>query len=205
MSDAIRLAVYDETRRALADAGGDPAKVDRGAIVKKYVALGATRASVFRWVALAMAKPAAPRPDKNLPPIPPIVFPPLPVFNDNVGEAAPAVVSSLFGNDAIALSKKLQVCVQAATDAMAHSRHPDGRVRLAKSLLAGSEHLRRSLETQARLEESLTALRKMDAYMDCLFAAVGEASPEVQAQVLARLKAVDAKWRSDGSSTSAPR
>ncbi len=194
----LRDSVYQAARQAMADAGGDPAAVDRAAIVRKYVALGAKRTSVFRWIALALMPPAAPRPDvKNLPEIPVVIMPPMPLFKPGMGESPPGP-SAFMGGSVVYVLEKLMLCIQAACDVMANSRHADGKVRIAKTLVGASEHLRRTLETAVKLHESLVSLQKMERFMDAILGELEAETPETAKRVIARLRALDAKWRSQG-------
>jgi hypothetical protein len=154
MSSELRELVSDAARIALAEAGGDPTRVDRATIVRRFEAQGAKRTSAFRWIAAALDQADEQYSKGKLPPIPAVVLPPGPVFRDDVDVTSMGPTDVLSGT-AIELVSGLISCVQAAQDVMRHARKEDGSVRLPKTLMHASEHLRRTLETTARLHESI--------------------------------------------------
>lgn len=190
MRDDVGAAVVE----ALRAAGGDAEKVDRSAIVRRFAALGCKRSTAFRWIAAALTAHEEAKAASALPAIPIVTYPPAPAFRPGVGVPA-AGLNNVMGGSGIAVVEKLMLCVQAGVDCMEHARHADGRVRISKTLIAASEHLRKTLETAARLHESMVSMQKLERYMDAMFAELEVESPDLAARVLARLKAVDATWR----------
>ena len=104
------------------------------------------------------------------------------------------------GGTGIELVRKLISCVEAAEDVMKHARKDDGSVRLPKTLMQASEHMRRTLETTAKLHESMVSLQKLDRYMEAIFAELKQEAPEVAQRVLARLRETNGRYRAGAPS-----
>jgi hypothetical protein len=193
MSTAIKGKLEAEVRAALAAAGGDPGGVNKAEIAKKYISLGVSRATAFRWIAGALLHTAADAPS-------------LPKSSarrpDDVAEMAAMLAVASDGLDEIVSPSSrwiidgLRKCLRAAHDVIAHSRKPDGSIRIGKTLVAASEHLRRVIETTGRLQDQVAAIQKIDALHDELLAAVAQVSPAVHARVVARLGDQASTWRS---------
>lgn len=201
MTSELRDLVSDAARIALAEVGGDPTQVDRGAIVRRFEAQGAKRTSAFRWVAATLDLADEQYSADKLPPIPAVVLPRGPVFRDDVDVSSMGPTDVLSGT-AIELVSGLISCVQAAQDVMRHARKEDGSVRLPKTLMQASEHLRKTLETTARLHESMVTLQKLDRYMEAIFAELKDEAPEVAQRVLGRLRAVNTRYRASAAGSS---
>jgi hypothetical protein len=93
---------------------------------------------------------------------------------------------------------KLQACVSAAEQVMAFARKEDGSVKMSKTLLAASEHLRRSLETAVKLHEAIRTVSDIEQFHDELIALVGDVArehPPAAELLLTRMREVAARWR----------
>jgi hypothetical protein len=93
---------------------------------------------------------------------------------------------------------KLQACIRAAEQVMAFARKEDGTVKMSKTLLAASEHLRRSLETAVKLHEAIRTVSDIDRFHDELIAVVGEVAekhPAAAEFLLGKMREVAARWR----------
>jgi hypothetical protein len=81
----------------------------------------------------------------------------------------------------------LQKCIDAAEKLSAYAHLPDGKVRNARLILQASEHLRKSVETAARLNESVAVYAEMEAFHDAVIAEISEESRDVAERILRRL------------------
>jgi hypothetical protein len=135
---------------------------------------------------------------KKRPPPPPPEAEPLVV--DDVARDLPAVptfedVKTMGLLPVVAL---LQTSIQAALDLMEHGRMKDGGVRNARLIAAGAEHLRRAVETAAKLNETVAAQQEMQAFHRIIMQEITAESPEVQERILMRVKRACESALSDG-------
>ena len=196
----LRAEVVERVRRALAEAGGRAGDVNQAEIVREFLARGGKRTTLFAWVkraleavpdeqAVARATAAA---DEALTTIPlsdegrQLVVLPAARF-DGLG----AMVGPAGGG----LVDAMESCIQVARDLMAHARNKDGSVRLAKTLLNSSEHLRKVAETMARIQEAIVNTQKIDAFYQALMQVLERHRPEIAQQVLALLVAGRREFR----------
>lgn len=174
-------------------------------LVRRFAGRGASRSTLFRWgqallasgragahlrrqakaAATARAR-RAPDPAKNL-----------------AHEAAAALPKPIRLEDiagsggVIPVIERLKQCVEIADQIIAYARAPDGRPRMAKTMLAASEHLRRTLETAVKLQEALLQLERVDRFHAQVLAAIEEVArefPEASELIARRLSALSAQW-----------
>jgi len=88
--------------------------------------------------------------------------------------------------DAIAY---LRSCIHLALDIAAQARGPDGKYRLTKTALAASEHLRRCLETSARISEAMRDIAELERFHQRIIDEIAKESPLVAERIMARLSA----------------
>ena len=184
MAADIQEHVKLTVQKAVEAAFGNRAVVDRGEIVKSFLGQGPSRATLFRWVAAELrARPPAEKfSDTRL----------WKLVDDPLDAEGLARITGPSGEG---LVNALENCMKAARDAMAHSRHPDGSVRLAKSLLAGSEHMRRIVETAARVHATVVDSQKVENYFRALLRALEHRDKSLAAEVLADLEGVQQRFR----------
>ena len=87
----------------------------------------------------------------------------------------------------LAVIEKLQACIRAAEQVMAYARTEDGRVRNVKALLAASQHLRRSLETAIKVQQTMMELAEVEKFHQAIFDVLREETPELVERVVRRL------------------
>ena len=189
LREKIVAAVEAEMARVGPDA------IKPAAIARQFTGKSASMATLFRWIAAAVpgarAKlareiriAAMERADRMPDPA-----------ADAAREAADLVpvvtVADVAGTGSvIAFVEKLQECFRAADDLMAHAKTPDGKIRNARLLLAGSEHARRLLETAAKLRDGLRQERDLDNLMAAIVAEVAQESPACAERILRRMTGV---------------
>ncbi len=185
----VEAAVLAEIERVGPDA------LSKNAVAKRFHGRGVSAATVWRWVdavvksgragqhlARKVKKAAAARAARS----------PNPAA-DAAAEVAtklPALVSPddiVGAGGAINAIGQLQDCIRAAQQVMGHARTPEGGVRMAKTLLAASEHLRRCMETTARLAEAMRNVAEVDRFHEAILAEVAKESPACAERILVRL------------------
>lgn len=195
----IEAAVLAELERVGPDA------FCKAALVRRFEGQGASRATLYRYVeaplksgmagqhlarqvkAAAAARAARPEP------------PPATVQRDAAAKL-PAVVrieEVASSGGVIALTERLVGCIQIAEQLIAHARTEDGGVRSPKQLLAASEHMRRTMETAARLQESLRQTAEMDRFHQAILKLVGDVAgehPEAAEAIVTRLSQLAVTW-----------
>lgn len=175
----LRADFTKALREAVRDIG--PEGFDRTSFAAKWIKRGVSRSTAFRWIAedlvvagqeLAVQVNAtalrAAMPHKADP---------------VVAAAAPLPVMEL-----------IRSCIQTAEEIREAARGPDGKIRLTKTALAASEHLRRSLETAAKLHEAIRDVQQTEAMHAAIISEIEAESPELAMRVLRRLENLAAGW-----------
>jgi hypothetical protein len=193
MSAGVKDNLEADVRAALVAAGGDARGINKTQIAQKYLAFGVSRATAFRWIAAALLPEASAAPvvrestGRRPHDVAEIATAMLAVASEGLGE--------LVSPSGHWIVEGLGKCLQAANDVIAHSRRPDGSIRLAKTMVAASDHLRRVIETVGRIQENVASIQKIDALYDDLLSAVEHVSPSLHARVVAHIGEQDTKWR----------
>ena len=199
MAGSLKDKLFAEVRAALVAAGGDTGGVNKTALARKYIELGVPRATAFRWIASALVSADRPAPNtlkkqnKRSPARP--AMPSIELLT-----VPPPDFAHITSPRAQIFIQGIEKCMNAANMVIAHSRHPDGRIRLGKTLMLASEHMRRVTETIERLKDTIESIEATDAFYDDLVATLESTAPQVHARVMARLAARDAAWCSQSSS-----
>ena len=160
------------------------AALNRGAVIRPFLAEGGKQATLYRWIDQILAagkheKPieraiqaaAAKRSISETAPA--AVIPPAPVpaaIGGGAMQCPPAASRLLpvsFAREGYVIGK-LRQCIEAADQLMRHARHEDGTVRNAKLLVTASEHMRRTVETAAKLTVSLMSAAKVDEFHEMM-------------------------------------
>lgn len=173
----------------------------RDTVVKQFLGRGAGRSTLYRWVAelLASGRPgqrlaskvreaAAERAARTPDPAAEVaaeVAAKLP---------APVRVDEVVGTGPIPVIDHLRKCTKAADDVIAYARTTEGRVRNAKLLLTASEHMRRTIETAARLYEAMRSVNQVDAFHAAIIEEIARESPEVAGRILERVAVLSNQW-----------
>jgi hypothetical protein len=197
--DEVEAAAIAEATRV------GPSEVDKGALVKRFLDRGTSRATLYRWVDAALAsgqvakriktkaKAAAKRRAKTDPEPAAaaardaVALIPAPIkISEDLAPGAP--------QSAIPFIQRLQECLATADQLLKHARTPEGGVRNSRVLLAASEHVGRTLERAARIQDSLTQAAQVENFHRAIFAALKEESPQFAEKVLIRLRQLNAAW-----------
>ena len=186
LRDRFEAAVLAEAERVGAGC------FNRSAVIRPFLAGGAKQSTLYRWAdaVLAAGRPArrsamvssgaerasAARGSSTPLPVPPAAPPPS--FHSLL-HVTPA--------GAVALLERLDDCIAAADQLMAHARTDEGKVRNARLLMAGAEQMRRCLETAARITETLIKAKKIDEFHAMMLEEVEAESPPAAERIVRRL------------------
>lgn len=182
-----------------------PTGFDRAALVRQFSDRGASRATLYRWLSeiLASGQPAAhfktrvteavaTRAERSADPA-----------SEAAREAVRVLPAPLDVAAAIALAApetgvpfldELKGCLTRAHKMVDHALAEDGKLRNAKLFLQGSEHIRRTIETLARVQDSLLEIEHIKRYHDAMFDALRKESPEVAERILICLRQLNLAW-----------
>jgi hypothetical protein len=94
----------------------------------------------------------------------------------------------------IAVVQQLHDCLELAQKIIKQSMYDDGRVRLTKTALAASEHIRRCLETSVRMAEAMREISRIDEFHAVVVEEIAKESPDLAERLLMRLHHMTAAW-----------
>lgn len=162
---------------------------ERSALVQDFVDRGVSQSTCYRWVDAILTRG---RVQRRQPAISPVVahvaLPADPAVE--IAAKLPAVPSA---DDVATLGllpvlQLLRESIEIAQDLIKHSRGSDGKVRNARLMLAGSEHLRRAVETAAKLNDTVAAQQEMQQFHRVVLEEVGLEAPALQERILRRIR-----------------
>jgi hypothetical protein len=118
----------------------------------------------------------------------PVILPPpltagLPTLDETAKAIIPPQVMDL-----------IEICLAAGRDVAAKSRDGTGQVRNSKLLLMAAEQLRRTVETAAKLQETIADQVQVDRFHQVCVEEIGKIDREVARRIVARLQEVNASW-----------
>ena len=115
---------------------------------------------------------------------------------DDAGARLPALVKvdDVVSAGAIPVMDRLNQCVAAADQVIAFARTPEGAVRNSKLLLSASEHLRRCLETAARITETMMRADRVERFHAAIIEEIGKEAPVVAERLAMRLAQLVSQW-----------
>jgi hypothetical protein len=180
-----------------------PDGFDRAAVVSRFMDRGVSRPTIFRWAAEIVnsgrlgqhvtrkireaaeerasrsadaARDAAEEVMAKLPP------------TMTVGD----MVSS--PGRTIDVIERLKQCIAVADQVIKYARTDSGGVRNSRLLIQASEHLRRSLDTAARLQRAIYEMGEVEKFHQAIFDIIKEEAPEAAERLLMRLEQNCAAW-----------
>lgn len=193
----VEAAVIAELKRV------GPEELNKAELARRFEGRGPSRATLYRWIdgplksgaagqelvrevkAAAQERAKAPDPPKAA-----------------VQAAAPRLpavvtVDDVASSGVIPVIERLTTCIGVADQVITYARNADGTVRSAKILLAASEHMRRSLETAAKLQQAIAATARVDEFHGAvleLLEGVARDHPEAAEAIISRLGQLSARW-----------
>lgn len=192
--DALRRevegALFAEVERV------GPDKISVRTFARQFLGRGTSEKTIARWIDAAIKsgrisrhltrkvkeavakRQAQPDPEKTL--------------VEDLQATVPALVSpaDIAGRGVVDAIGYIQKCIGVALRVIEHAETPDGGIRLTKTALAASEHLRRCLETAVRLSEGMRNLQEADRFFSRVMEEIAKEAPEVAERILMRLSDV---------------
>lgn len=175
-----------------------PEALNKNCVAKRFARRGASPATVYRWVdamvkdgragqhlARKVRAAVAERAKRHPVPMDAAAHVAAEVMANLPVLVSPDDIAGCGGT--ISAIGQLQDCMHAARQVMKHARTTDGDVRMAKTLLTASEHLRRCLETTARLAEAMRSVAEVDRFHQAVMEEVAREAPAVTERILMRL------------------
>jgi len=109
----------------------------------------------------------------------------------------PPTVHETHGMSLDQVAVELNRCIDNANKVVEYAKREDGQVRNAKLLLTASEHLRRTIETSARLMEMLWDIKRTEQFHQAIFRRLKERDPAFVELILNDLKQLNIDWGID--------
>jgi len=113
-----------------------------------------------------------------------------------IAAASPAVGGAILGPEAIDVIGRLEQCLEVGEQLMAFARKEDGSVKMARTLLHASGHIRRTVQTLVQMHEAIHSVSRVDAfYRDviALLEDVAREHPPAAQTILVRLPGLTAQ------------
>lgn len=206
MSKELRAEVEAATIAELKRVGPD--ELNKAELARRFEGRGPSRATLYRWIdgplksgaagqelardvkAAAEERAKAPDPPRAVveaaaPKLPAVV---------TVGDVASS-------GGVIPVIERLTACLETAEQVMAYARNADGTVRSAKILLAASEHMRRSLDTAAKLQQAMHSTARVEEFHGAvleLLEGVARDFPQAAEAIVSRLGQLSTRWGGAG-------
>jgi hypothetical protein len=176
-------------------------KWSKDTLVKRFMGRGASRTTLYRWVSEVEASG---KPDQHVvrkvreaaAARAAIEADPAFAAAADAGAQLPALVkvNDVVSAGAIPVMDRLNQCVAAADQVIAFARTPEGAVRNSKLLLSASEHLRRCLETAARVTETMMRAERVERFHAVIIEEIGKEAPVVAERLAMRLAQLASQW-----------
>jgi hypothetical protein len=177
-----------------------PAAFNRTSIVREFLREGAKRTTMFRWIDQILASGS---PDQHLAQVVKTAAAKRIAADagglsmaGEVRTKLPAVVKveHIVTAGVVPVIDRLNTCITAADQLMSHARNDDGKVRNARLLLAASEHLRRCVDTAARITDTLMRAEKVERYHAAIIEEIAAENPATAERILMRISRLTAAW-----------
>ena len=181
-------------------------RLDRGAVVRKFMDRGVHRATLFRWIesviksgrpvqeATRKAQAKARAAEKA-------AKPKLPTAAKSAAKTAERMPARMSVDDVIMRPPGGGNVLDQMAEIMAdvrlvvkHSKTEDGKVRNAKLLLAASANLRSCLEAATKMVQAMHSVDQVDHFHAVVMEEIAKASPAVAEAILARVGQVATRW-----------
>lgn len=195
---ALRKEFEHEIMEAFSTYGPD---FDKAPLIRKYVEKGLNQSSVYRWFERIKASGAPGRefaknareeaarrqaaPETARPISAEIVeqLPVVPAADDVVGIGVGPMVT------------QLELCINTARRLLKQSEGEGGKIRNARQAMAASEHLRRCVDTMARLTETLIACQNVEDFHKACIDVISSENPEAAQKIILRLRQMNMSRR----------
>lgn len=196
-----RLAFEAEFLRLYVEGGPD---FDRRPLVKRFVEeTGTSQTSLYRWAqglldsgraatayaeavqVAAETRAALPEPELSLEVAVMAELPPI------------AALAALPAAEVIDIMGILRRNLLVGDELIRHARNAEtGGIRNSKLMIGAIETIRRTVETIARVNDSLEQTRQLQAFHSAIFEMLKQEAPETAERVLMRMKQLSSTWAS---------
>ena len=174
----------------------------KDAVIKRFLGRGPSRTSLYRWLGEIVASG---RPGQHVAGIVKAAVADRAAREANPAAAAaaevrtrlPAVVKidDVAGTGAgLGVIQHLRQCVRVADQVITFARNADGSVRNSKLLLTASEHLRRNLETAAKITDQMLRAERVERFHTAIIEEISKESAVLAERVAMRLARLSAQW-----------
>ena len=191
----VEAAVLAEVARV-----GVPA-FNRATVVRPFLVEGGKQATLYRWIDQILASGS---PEQHLARVVEMAAADRVAKEASPGAGVAAEVRSklpatvkiehIATAGVVPVIDRLNTCLAASEQLMAHARNDEGKVRNARLLLAASEHLRRCIDTAARITDTLMRADKIERYHSALIEEIAAESPSTAERILLRISRLTAAW-----------
>jgi hypothetical protein len=167
---------------------------ERSALVQDFVDRGVSPATVYRWIEAVLARNGTSSSQRSMASAEPVAPNPAdaPIEPDHAPMIVPALpriprVEDVKTKGLVPVLELLGDCIQTAKGLIEHARTAEGKVRNARLLLQGSEHLRKAIETAARLNETVAIQQEMQEFHRIVLEEISNEPLAVQARIFQRI------------------
>jgi hypothetical protein len=195
LKSEVKVAILAEAERVGVDG------LKRVAIMKRFAGRGVSEATLYRWIDSILAGGMA---DQHMARVIEAAAAERIARDPEPGRSIAAEVRTKLPTapkvehiataGVIPVIERLDICLAAADQLMAHSRTEEGKVRNSKLLLASSEHLRRCIETAAKITDTLMRGEKVERYHAAIIEEIAKESPLLAERVLMRISQLTNAW-----------
>jgi hypothetical protein len=168
----------------------------RAAVVRTFVDRGLNRATLYRWldaaeksgeigqrVSEAFRQRVQPGADDPSDPTGNIA-----AANQMLAKLPQiANFGDVTGQEPIRFADALRECIMAARNVMRHARDAEGRVKMPKMLMLGSEQLRRSVETASRILEKVHEIQRVEEFHRIIIEEIRKVDDQTAMRILERM------------------
>jgi hypothetical protein len=175
----------------------------RAAVVRTFVDRGLNRATLYRW--LDAAEKSGELGQRVSEAFRQRTQPAAEDLSDPDGKIAAAnqMLSKLpqiadfgdiTGQEPIRFAGCLRECITAGRDVMRHARDTEGRVKMPKMLIQGSDLLRRSIETASRILEKVHEIQRVEQFHKIIIDEIRNVDGEAAMRILERIDVISREW-----------
>jgi hypothetical protein len=103
-------------------------------------------------------------------------------------------VDDVAGTGAISVIDHLNKCIAVADQVIRYAQNVDGSVRNSKLLLGASEHMRRNLETAAKITQLMMSAERLERFNQAVIEEIAKDSAETAERIAMRLAKLTSQW-----------
>ena len=191
--DKARTDTEEVTRRMIRERGrGRFGAIDVWYELKEC---GAGRSTVLRWAKAIIESGYNPPREAVTHKSVTEVFPPRPTTRQPSATSVAARLLPAGPSNALPVTQLLERCVKSAERCQDLAQDREGNVRNARLYLASSEHMRRTIETAARIQASIRDAAAVDRFLAAVIEEIEKESPVCAQRVMNRFEELLTSWQ----------